>query len=91
MIDLTNGWFEMVELSTISVQKKYWSIKEFFGKSSKFVGRLINRSCLSRYPWVLMVVYDNGSEFKLEFEKLVLNYSLNKNLIKLKTHKVVVL
>lgn len=23
MIDLTNGWFEMVELSTISVQKKY--------------------------------------------------------------------
>ena len=66
MIDPATGWFEMCELPTIQIQNKKL-IKIKFDKSSSTISRLINRNWLSRYPRLLRVVYDNGSEFKLQF------------------------
>ncbi len=43
-------------------------VEEIFDKTSKHITRLINKMWLSRYPRCRYIIYDNGSEFKLNFE-----------------------
>jgi hypothetical protein len=75
MIDPTMSWFEVVELplvrrlKTITVNGKESSIiEEIFDKISERIVRLVNKTWLSRYPRCRYIIYDNGSEFKLNFE-----------------------
>jgi len=39
-------------------------------KSSASVANLFNKQWLSRYPRAKNIIYDNGSEFKLDFQDL---------------------
>ena len=74
MIDPATGWFEIIELPCDTVLKKTkegtMTEEVIFDKSSHQVARLFNKQWLSRYPRATNVTYDNGSEFKLNFEAL---------------------
>jgi hypothetical protein len=83
MIDPTTSWFEVVEqllvrrLKTITVNGKESSIvEEIFDKTSECIARLVNKTWLSRYPRCHYIIYDNGSEFKLNFEYLCETYGI---------------
>jgi hypothetical protein len=41
-----------------------------FNKTSERIAWLVNKTWLSRYPRCCYIIYDNGSEFKLNFEYL---------------------
>jgi hypothetical protein len=81
MIDPTTSWFEVVELplvhrlKTITVNGKESSIiEEIFDRTSERIARFVNKTWLSRYPRCQYIIYDNGSEFKLNFEYLCETY-----------------
>ncbi len=57
MIDPATGWFEMKQLTS---------------KKADEVANAIELTWLTRYPWPQEITYDAGSEFKAEFQKLVL-------------------
>jgi hypothetical protein len=74
MIDPATSWFEVVELplvrslKTITVNGKESSfIEKIFDKTTERIARLVNKTWLSRYPRCCYIIYDNGSEFKLNF------------------------
>ncbi len=77
MIDPATSWFKVVKLplvhwlKTIKVNGKESSIvEEIFDKTSERIAWLVNKTWLSRYPRCCYIIYDNGSEFKLNFEYL---------------------
>jgi hypothetical protein len=83
MINPATSWFEVVELplvrrlKTITVNGKESSIvEEIFDKISERIARLVNKKWLSRYPRFCYIIYDNGSEFKLNFEYLCETYGI---------------
>ena len=81
MIDPATGWFEIVQLPTITItrRKKGKEVTETtIDKSSMEVSRLFNKQWLSRYPRSKCVIYDNGSEFKLHFRSLCESYGLQQ-------------
>jgi hypothetical protein len=76
MIDPATSWFKAVELplvywlKTITVNGKESSIlEEIFDKTSECITWLVNKTWLSRYPKCCYIIYNNGSEFKLNFVK----------------------
>ena len=50
----------------------------FFDKSSSMISTLVNQTWFSRYPCCQYVIYDNGSEFKLNFEALCDSYGIKR-------------
>ncbi len=83
MIDPATSWFEVVELplvrrlKTITVNGKESSIVEkIFDKTSECIARLVNKTWLSRYPRCCYIMYNNGSEFILNFEYLCETYGI---------------
>jgi hypothetical protein len=42
----------------------------YFDKSSAMISELVNKTWFSRHPHCQHIIYDNGSEFKLNFENL---------------------
>jgi hypothetical protein len=77
MIDPATSCFEVVELplvrqlKTMTVNGKESSIiEEIFDKTSECIAWLVNKTWLSRYPRCCYIIYDNRSEFKLNFEYL---------------------
>ncbi len=83
MIDPTTSWFKVVELplfrwsKTVTVDGKESSIvEEIFNKTSTRIARLVNKTWLSKYPRCCYIIYDNGSEFKLNFEYLCITYGI---------------
>ena len=85
MIDPASSWFEIVELplvrrlKTITVDgRESLASEEIFDKSSDRIARLVNKFWLSRYPRCRYLVYDNGSEFKLNFEYLCDSYGIKR-------------
>ena len=54
------------------------AFEEIFNKSSDYIARLVNKFWLSRYPRCQYLVYDNGSEFKLNFEYLCDSYGIKR-------------
>ncbi len=75
MIDPAPSWFKIVglplvhQLKTTAIKVKESSIvKEIFNKSSNCIVQFVNKIWLSRYPKCWYLIYDNGSEFKLNFE-----------------------
>jgi hypothetical protein len=85
MINPATSWFEVVEpplvrrLKTITVNGKESSIiEEIFDKTSERIARLVNKTWLSRYPRCHYIIYNNGSEFKLNFEYLCETYDIKR-------------
>ncbi len=83
MIDPATSWFEVVELplvrrlKAITVNGKESSIvEEIFDKTSERIAWLVNKMWLSRYPRCRYIIYNNGSEFKLNFEYLCVTYGI---------------
>ena len=86
------SWFEIVELPVTefnSVTPKgkkglkgtntHKKPKEaYFDKSSAQVSSSVNKIWFSRYPRCQKIIYDNGSEFKLNFETLCESYGLKR-------------
>ena len=52
------------------------SKQPYVDKSTATVGNIINRTWFSHYPHSQYIIYDNGSEFKLQFETLCDSYGL---------------
>jgi hypothetical protein len=51
-------------------------MEEIFDKTSERIARLVNKTWLSRYPRCCYIIYNNGSEFKLNFEHLCETYGI---------------
>ena len=62
-IDPATGWFEIAEVPEAD-------------KTSARISRLFDQVCLSRYPRLRKVLYDNGSEFKKNFQPLVKDFAV---------------
>jgi hypothetical protein len=85
MIDPATSWFKVVELplvrqlKTMTTNGKESSIvEEIFDKTSEHIARLVNKMWLSRYPRCCYIIYDNGSEFRLNFEYLCVTYGIKR-------------
>ena len=85
MIDPTTNWFEVLEvpficqLKTLTVYgKESFNVKEIFNKTSEHIAWLVNKLWSSRYPRCWYIIYDNGSEFKLNFEYLCETYGIKR-------------
>ena len=75
MIDPAIIWFEIVELSVADFVptepvKDSKTKQAYFDKSSFMISNLVNKCWFDRYPRYKNIIYDNGSEFKLNFEAL---------------------
>jgi hypothetical protein len=95
MIDPTTSWFEVVELplvrrlKTMTVSGKESSIiEEIFDKTSEHIAWLVNKMWLSRYPRCHYIVYNNGSEFKLNFIFLCVTYGIKRKPTTIKNPQV---
>jgi hypothetical protein len=85
MIDPATSWFEVVEpplvplLKTMIVIGKESSIVEvILDKTPERIAQLVNKMWLSRYPKCCYIIYNNGSEFKLNFEYLCITYGMKR-------------
>jgi hypothetical protein len=83
MIVPATSWLKVLELPlvcqlrTITVNGKESSIvEEIFDKTSECIAWSINKTWLSRYPRCQYIIYNNGSEFKLNFEYLCVTYGI---------------
>ena len=83
IIDPATSWFKVVELpllhqlKIITVNGKESSIvEEIFDKTSERIAWLVNKMWLSRYPRCHYIIYNNGSEFKLNFEYPCITYDI---------------
>ncbi len=66
-------------IKTVTVDDKESSIvEEIFSKTSGRIAWLVNKMRLSRYPRCCYIIYDNGSEFKLNFEYLCITYGIKR-------------
>jgi hypothetical protein len=85
MIDPATSWFEVVELPLVCrlktglVNGKESSIiEEIFDETSERIARLVNKMWLSRYPRCHYIIYNNVSEFKLNFKYLCETYGIKR-------------
>jgi hypothetical protein len=85
MINPATSWFEVVELplvhrlKTITVNGKESSIvEEIVDKTSERIARLVSKTWLSRYPRCCYIIFENGSEFKLNFGYLCETYGIKR-------------
>jgi hypothetical protein len=88
MINPTTSWFEIVELPTVRTTvpkggkgKKttcldYTKDAEIFDKTSAQISNLVYKCWFSRYPRCHYMIYNNGSEFKLNFQALCKTYGI---------------
>jgi hypothetical protein len=82
MIDPATSWFEIVKLPTVKTTvppagigkkvtfAKNTKVANYFDKSSTQISnlsKLVYKTWFSRYPHCKYKIYDNGSEFKLQF------------------------
>ena len=76
MIDPASGWFEIVEVPYYGLEEANANRREFVDKTSARVSQLFKHTWLDRYPRPLKVIYDNGSEFKKDFEPLLKDFDI---------------
>jgi hypothetical protein len=55
-------------------------VKEIFDKTSEHIAWLVNKMWLSRYPRCCYIIYDNCSEFKLNFEYLCITKDTSRGI-----------
>ncbi len=85
MINPATSWFKIVELplicrlKTIAVDGiESCIVEEIFNKTSEHIAWLVNKMWLSRYPRCCYIIYNNSSEFKLNFENLCGTYGIKR-------------
>ncbi len=85
MINPATSWFEVVELplirqlKTVTVDGKESTIvEEIFDKTSERIAWVVNKTWLRRYQRCCFIIYNNGSEFKLNFEYLCITYGIKR-------------
>jgi hypothetical protein len=59
-------------------------IEEIFNKISERIAWLVNKTWLSRYPRCCYIIYNNGSEFKLNVEYLCVTYGIKRKPTRMK-------
>ena len=67
VIDTAKVSFEFVEILTFDLKEVTKGNGEYIDKSSARVSQLFNYTWLCRYPRPRKIVFDNRSEFKLDF------------------------
>ncbi len=94
MINPASNWFEIVELPLVRQIKSYsingkelLKAEDVFEKSSDGIAKLVNKTWLCRYLRCWTLIYDNGSEFKLHFERLCDSYGIKRKPPRLRTRK----
>ena len=70
MIDPATGWLEITEMKDTN--------------NSADASRIFNNTWLSRYPRPKRIIYDNGVEFKRDFEPLLKTYGIKPRRITVK-------
>jgi hypothetical protein len=66
-------------IKTVTVDgKKSSIIEEIFNITSERIAWLVNKTWLSRYPRCCYIIYNNGSEIKLNFEYLCVIYGIKR-------------
>jgi hypothetical protein len=102
MINPATSWFEIIELPSVTKltvpttgkMKKvtcnnYTKESETtFDKSSAQISNLVCKTWFSRYPRCQYLIYDNGSEFKLQFHALCGTYGIKCKLTSVKNPQV---
>ena len=81
IIDPSTSWFGIMKLATPEVQvvrKTKEIIEVILDKPSECIEQLFNKSWLSFYPSGKSIIYDNGSKFKLFFESVCEELSLER-------------
>jgi hypothetical protein len=63
-------------------------VEEIFDKTSERIAQLVNKTWLSRYPRCCYIIYNNGSEFKLNFEYLCETYGIKRKPTTIKNPQV---
>jgi hypothetical protein len=83
MIDPASSWFEIAELPVVKQLrqqtvngKELLLADKIFDKTPEHIAKLVNKTWLCRYPQCRSLIYDNRSEFKLNFEYLCKSYCI---------------
>ena len=76
MVDPATGWFEIAELPYIEVKQIKENNIDYIDKTSARISQLFDQVWLSRYPRPTKVVFDNGSEFKKDFQILLRDWGI---------------
>ncbi len=78
MVDPATSWFKIVELPLVRQLKAVAGdgkessiVEEIFDKSSNCIVQLFHKTWLNIYAQCSYLIYNNGSEFKLNFKYLV--------------------
>ena len=67
MIDHTMGWFDIADMPTFDLEEVSLGNDEYIDTLSARVSHLFNNTWISKQPRKRTVVFDNRSEFKLDF------------------------
>jgi hypothetical protein len=85
IINPASSWFKIAELPVVewlhqqTINGKELSIAdEIFDMTSEPIAKLENKTWLCRYPWCCYLIYNNGSEFKLQFEYPCKSYGITR-------------
>ena len=76
MVDPAMGWFEIKEVPYYSIEDVINNKDNYIDKSLARISQLFNQAWLSRYPGPSKVVFDNGSEFRIHFMRLLKDFDI---------------
>ena len=76
MIDPAKGWFEIGKIPTFELNEVVLGKDEYIDKSSSRVSHLFNNTWLCRYLRPRKFVFDNGYEFKEDFNPLLKDFGI---------------
>ena len=76
MVAPATGWFEIAQVPYYSIDNIDNNSDNYIDKSSARISQLFNQFWLSRYPRPKEVVFDNGSEFKMHFMRLLKDFDI---------------
>ena len=76
MVDPATGWFEIKEVPYYSIDDVINNKDNYIDKSLARISQLFNQAWLSRYPGPSKVMFNNGSEFKIHFTRLLKDFDI---------------
>ena len=76
MIDPSTGWFEIVKIPTFDLEELALDNNEYIDKSYVRVSQMLNNTWIWRYLRPRKVMFDNGSEFKLDFTHFLKDFDV---------------
>ena len=71
MIDPATDRLEIVKIPTFELKEVGLANDEYIDKSSDRISHIFSKTWIFRYPRARKVVFDNGSEFKQDFNPLL--------------------